>query len=209
MDCRLQSAVWTICRIAKGLLKKKVYFAFDRFVLTCAASGGSAAHEFSSDSVKHESKTQNEDFSFDLKTPRGHFFAVIDFDSHDFANLNATLKGKLETIVNSFVSLSRFSADLFLGFLAKEINNFLHNLREQAGGPQLIGNGVFCLLSGNRLELSIVRKHRNTYLEFREANHIGPSRRENGLQKLGGSFQESPLTDAVQSSTLDDEDVDW
>ena len=54
---------------------------------------------FSSDSVKHESKTQNEDFVFDLETPRGHFFAVIDFDSHDFANLNATLKGKLETIV--------------------------------------------------------------------------------------------------------------
>ena len=100
---------------------------------------------FSSDSVKHESKTQNEDFSFDLETPRGHFFAVIDFDSHDFANLNATLKGKLETIVNSFVSLSRFSADLFLGFLAKEINNFLHNLREQAGGPQLVGSAVFCL----------------------------------------------------------------
>ena len=58
---------------------------------------------FSSDSVKHESKTQNEDFSFDLETPRGHFFAVIDFDSHDFANLNATLKGKLENIVNTFV----------------------------------------------------------------------------------------------------------
>ena len=162
---------------------------------------------FSSDSLKHESKTQNEDFIFDLETPRGHFFAVIDFDSHDFANLNATLKGKLETIVNSFVSLSRFSADLFLGFLAKEINNFLHNLREQAGGPQLVGSAVFCFLSGNRLHYLLCGNIAVRTWNSGKVTTLGPAVDENVLQKLGRSFQESPLTDAVQSSTLDDTDV--
>ena len=161
---------------------------------------------FSSDSVKHESKTQNEDFSFDLETPRGHFFAVIDFDSHDFANLNATLKGKLETIVNSFVSLSRFSADLFLGFLAKEINNFLYNLREQAGGPQLVGNAVFCLLSGNRLNYLLCGNIAIRTWNSGKVTTLGPAP-EDSLQKLGRSIQESPLTDSVQSFSLDDEDV--
>ena len=162
---------------------------------------------FSSDSVKHESKTQNEDFIFDLETPRGHFFAVIDFDSHDFANLNATLKGKLETIINSFVSLSRFSADLFLGFLAKEINNFLYNLREQAGGPQLVGSAVFCLLSGNRLNYLLCGNIAIRTWNSGKVTTLGPASDESSLQKLGRSFQESPLTDAVQSSTLDDSDV--
>ncbi|HKO41887.1 MAG TPA: LysM peptidoglycan-binding domain-containing protein [Pyrinomonadaceae bacterium] len=161
---------------------------------------------FSSDSLKHESKTQNEDFSFDLETPRGHFFAVIDFDSHDFANLNATLKGKLETIVNSFVSLSRFSADLFLGFLAKEINNFLYNLREQAGGPQLVGSAVFCLVSGNRLNYLLCGNIAIRTWNSGKVTTLGPPP-ENSLQKLGRTSLESPLTESVQSFTLDDEDV--
>ncbi len=106
--------------------------------------------KFSSESVKLKSKAHNEDFCFDLETPRGHFFAVLDFGAHDYSNLNSTLKGKLETIVGSFVSLSRFSAELFLGFLAKEINNFLHNLGEQSGGPELLASGALCLVNGNR-----------------------------------------------------------
>ena len=161
---------------------------------------------FSSDSVKDESKTQNEDFIFDLETPRGHFFTVIDFDSHDFANLNATLKGKLETIVNSFVSLSRFSADLFLGFLAKEINNFLHNLREQAGGPQLVGSAVFCLLSGNRLNYLLCGNIAIRTWNSGKLTTLGPAP-ENSLQKLGRASLESPLTESAQSFTLEDEDV--
>lgn len=158
---------------------------------------------FSSDSVKHESKNQNEDFYFDLETPRGHFFAVVDFDTHDFANLNATLKGKLETIVNSFVSLTKFSADLFLSFLAKEINNFLYNLREQAGGPQLVGSAALCLLSGNRL--SYLRCG-DVAMSIYNAGKVSPLGARN-IEKLGRSFQETPLTEAVQTSTLEDNDV--
>jgi LysM repeat protein len=164
---------------------------------------------FSSDSVKHESKNQNEDFYFDLETPRGHFFAVVDFDTHDFANLNATLKGKLETIVSSFVSLSRFSADLFLGFLAKEINNFLHNLKEQAGGPQLVASAALCLLSGNRLTYFLCG---NVGISIHNAGRVlplqaGESEASKQLEKLGRCFQETPLTEAVQTFTLEDNDV--
>ena len=106
---------------------------------------------FWSDSVKLKSQTQNENFYFDIETPRGHFFAVLDFAPHDYANLDATLKRKLETIVGSFDSVPKFSADLFLGFLAREINNFLHDLGKQSDGPQLFCSGALCLVSGNRL----------------------------------------------------------
>ena len=162
---------------------------------------------FSSDSIKHESKNQNEDFYFDLETPRGHFFAVIDFDTHDFANLNATLKGKLETIVNSFVSISRFSADLFLGFLAKEINNFLHNLREQAGGPQLVASAALCLLSGNRLTYLVFGSVGITIHNSGRSTPLKAGQSAAGNQRLGRKVQEVPLTEEVQTLTLEDDDV--
>ncbi len=172
--------------------------------------------KFSSDSIKLRSKAHNEDFSFDLETPRGHFFAVLDFGSHDYANLNATLKGKLETIVGSFVSLSRFSAELFLGFLAKEINNFLHNLGEQSGGPDLLASGALCLVNGNRLtyflcgdvQLNVINNGRLLPLFGPAAGDSGATTNANaGIRQLGARNQEAPLTDVVQSFTLQDADL--
>ena len=172
--------------------------------------------KFSSDSIKLRSKAQNEDFCFDLETPRGHFFAVLDFGSHDYANLNATLKAKLETIVGSFVSLSRFSAELFLGFLAKEINNFLHNLGEQSGGPELLASGALCLVNGNRLtyflcgdvQLNVVNNGRLLPLFGTAAGDSGATTGANaGIERLGARNQEAPLTDVVQSFTLQDADL--
>ena len=165
---------------------------------------------FSFDSIKHKSKTQNEDFYFELETPRGQFFAVLDFAPHDYANLNATLKGKLETIVGSFVSLSKFSADLFLGFLAKEINNFLYNLREQAGGPELVCSAGLCLLHGNRLSyflcgdvgISIHNDGRVLPLQGAEADTP-----EKQLDRLGRQNQEAPLSERVQAFTLQERDI--
>jgi LysM repeat protein/uncharacterized protein YoxC len=172
--------------------------------------------KFSSDSAKLKSKAHNEDFSFDLETPRGHFFALLDFGHHDYANLNATLKGKLETIVGSFVTLSRFSAELFLGFLAKEINNFLHNLGEQSGGPELLASGALCLVNGNRLtyflcgdvQLNVVNNGRLLPLfgpaagETASATSTDPA-----IEQLGARNREAPLTDVVQSFTLQDADL--
>lgn len=172
--------------------------------------------KFSSDSIKLKSKAHNEDFCFNLETPRGQFFAVLDFGSHDFANLNATLKGKLETIVGSFVSLSRFSAELFLGFLAKEINNFLHNLGEQSGGPELLASGALCLVNGNRLtyflcgdvQLNVVNDGRLLPLYGTAADESAPVPGANAvLERLGAHNQEAPLTDVVQSFTLQDADL--
>src|SRR5712691_6930556 len=178
---------------------------------------------FSSDSFKLKSKAQNEDFYFDIETPRGHFFAVLDFAPHDYANLNATLKAKLETIVGSFVTLSRFSADLFLGFLAKEIGNFLNNLGEQSGGPQLLCSAALCLLSGNRLSyfvcgdvsLNILTGSRLRPLFGAESDATGAPVKKTArakqtnkqLERLGSSRQEAPFTDQVHTFTLEDGDI--
>lgn len=176
---------------------------------------------FSSESVKLKSKVQNEDFCFETETPRGHFFAVLDFAPHDYANLDATLRGKLETIVGSFVSLSQFSADLFLGFLAKEINNFLHNLGEQSGGPELLCSAAVCLVSGNRLSyylrgdigLVILSDGRLHPLSGEMADASTPKAEmpkgeiSQRFDRLGEHGIETPLTDQVQTYTLREDDV--
>ncbi len=172
--------------------------------------------KFSSDSIKLKSKPQNEDFSLDVETPRGQFFALLDFGHHDYANLNATLKGKLETIVGSFVTLSRFSAELFLGFLAKEINNFLHNLGEQSGGPELLASGALCLVNGNRLtyflcgdvQLNVVNNGRLLPLFGPAAGETATATgADPAIEQLGAGNREAPLTDVVQSFTLQDADL--
>jgi LysM repeat protein len=180
---------------------------------------------FAHDSLKLRSKVQNEDFCFDIETAQGHFFAVLDFAPHDYANLNATLAGKLETVVGSFASLSKFSADLFLGFLAKEINNFLHHLGEQSSGPEILCSAALCLVGGNRLSYLICGNVRIDITGGRllslsgdlpealggsnpEAETAADERPANTeLDQLGSSKLESPLTDRVQTFHLLNDDV--
>lgn len=191
---------------------------------------------FSFESVKLKSKPYNEDFYFDTETPRGHFFSVLDFASHDYANLNATLTGKLETIVGSFVPLSGFSAELFLGFLAKEINNFVHNLGEQSGGPELLCSAALCLVSGNKVfyflcgdaRISILSSGRLLPLHGTAGQDLSEKPGEQApenlietsdealaqagqgsqrLAQLGGRNMEAPLADQVQAFTMQDDDV--
>jgi LysM repeat protein/serine/threonine protein phosphatase PrpC len=172
--------------------------------------------KFSSDSIKLKSKVQNEDFCFDIETPRGHLFVVLDFAPHDYANLDATLKDKLKTIVGSFVSLSQFSADLFLGFLSKEINNFLHNLGKQSGGPELLCSAALCFVSGNRLSYFvcgdvglIIISHGRLHLLSgeRSAPTVEKSEPQTILDQLGTRSLETPMTELVQAFTLQEADI--
>jgi|GEM_PF-5863809 len=179
---------------------------------------------FAHNSLKLKSKVQNEDFCFDIETAQGHFFAVLDFAPHDYANLNATLQGKLETVVGSFASLSKFSADLFLGFLAKEINNFLHHLGEQSSGPEILCSAALCLVGGNRLCYLLCGDVRIDITggrllslsgdlpeEFEAAPELEApadgSSTPQALDQLGTARLEAPLTDRVQTFTLLDDDV--
>ncbi len=179
---------------------------------------------FAHNSLKLRSKAQNEDFCFDIETAQGHFFAVLDFAPHDYANLNATLQGKLETVVGSFASLSKFSADLFLGFLAKEVNNFLHHLGEQSSGPELLCSAALCLVGGNRLSYLLCGDVRIDITGGRLLSLSGESPEEfeaasepeapadggatqQALDQLGIARLETPLTDRVQAFTLLDDDV--
>ncbi|MGH9931333.1 MAG: LysM peptidoglycan-binding domain-containing protein [Pyrinomonadaceae bacterium] len=162
---------------------------------------------FAFDYVKHKSKPQNDGFYFDIETPSGHFFAVLDFTAHDYANLNPSLKGKLETIVNSFVSVSSFSADLFLGFLAKEINNFAHNLAEQSGGPELSCNAALCLVSGDRLSYFLRGDTEICILNSGRVQQLSGTTSAEAEKRLGAENTEAPMSDQVQDLTLLDDDV--
>lgn len=164
---------------------------------------------FAFDYVKHKSKPQNDGFYFDIETPRGHFFTVLDFAPHDYANLNASLQGKLETIVSSFASVSSFSPDLFLGFLAKEINNFVHNLAEQSGGPELFCSAALCLVSGNQLSYFLsgdtqINILNNCLLQPLQA---GSEPATEALAELGAQNLENPLADHIKDTTLQADDI--
>ncbi len=165
---------------------------------------------FTSQSLKPDLKPQNEDFVFERETPRGHFFAVFDFDQHDFANLNTTLEAKLETIIGSFVTLSRFSSELFLGFIAKEINSFLYTLGQHNGGQESLCSAALCLVSGDRLSyftggdvrIIIVSHGLMLRLGNLEADRSGLS-----VGQLGQPEEESPFADQVQHVTLKQDDA--
>jgi LysM repeat protein len=181
---------------------------------------------FWSDSVKLSSPSQNENFYFDIDTPRGHFFTILNFVPHDYANLDAILRRKLETIVESFDSVAKFSADLFLGFAAREINNFLHDLGKQSPGPELFSSAALCFISGDQLayflcgdaKVSILDSERLHSLPPLPATELlgpdsgidtdetQPSERIDG-DELGVRQWNAPLTNSVSEFTLDDDDV--
>jgi len=180
--------------------------------------------KFAHDSLKLRSKAQNENFCFDIETAQGHFFAVLDFAPHDYANLNATLASKLETVAGSFASLSKFSADLFLGFLAREINNFLHHLSEQSSGPEIFCSAALSLVGGSRLNYLICGDVRIDITGGRLLSLSGEAIegldsssdlkmfddatvKEERLDRLGDAKLEAPLTDQVKTFDLLDEDV--
>lgn len=164
---------------------------------------------FSSDSVKLEIRPHKEDFYHDVETPHGHFFAVLDFAPHDYVNLTPALKGRLEMIVASFASTPRFSADLFLGFLAEEINNFLNNLSKQSEGPALLCSAALCLVNGKQLSyflcgdvlLNILASGRLLPLYGAEPGS------EHYSEQLGARNLATPLTNQVKSLTLNDSDI--
>jgi LysM repeat protein len=185
---------------------------------------------FWSNSAESTSQTQNENFYFYIETPRGHLFVVLEFAAHDYANLDATLERKLETIAGSFDRVPRFSADLFLGFLAREINNFLHDLEKYSRGTELFCSGALCLVSGNRLAyvlcgstgLKILGSDHSLSLSDNgatvseleaegmggESDDITGGQRLNArLTELGVRHWDGPLTGRVPAFTLRDDDV--
>ncbi|HYJ84757.1 MAG TPA: PP2C family serine/threonine-protein phosphatase [Pyrinomonadaceae bacterium] len=166
--------------------------------------------KFTSQSLKPDLKPQNEDFFFKRETQRGHFFAVLDFDQHDFANLNTTLEAKLETIVDSFVTLSRFSADLFLGFIAKEINSFLYTLAQHDEEQESLCSAALCLVSENRLSYFTCGDVRVTLINDDQMLRLGGvkvDQSEQSIRQLGRPEDESPFTDQVKHLTLKKGDV--
>jgi LysM repeat protein len=163
---------------------------------------------FAFNSVKDKSQAQHAGFCFDINMPKGHFFALLDFAPHDYANLDASLKSKLETIANSFASLESFSADLFLGFMAKEINNFVNNLAKQSGGPELLCSSALCLVDGKTFSYLLRGDTRINLLKIDGLSPLDerPNEDQRGMQ-LGVNHLDTPLTAEVKTYSLREEDV--
>jgi len=158
---------------------------------------------FASHSVKNKATRQRASFSLDIEMPKGHFFAVLDFSTHDYANLDASLASKLQTVASSFTSVSSFSADLFLGFMAKEINNFVHSLAEQSGGPELRCSAALCWLNDNALSHLLRGDATISVRNGERASEISTMRGA----KLGSEHFEAPVSGEVEVTTLNEDDV--
>jgi LysM repeat protein len=163
---------------------------------------------FSSDSVKLEIRPHKEDFYLDVDTPHGHVFAVLDFAPHDYVNLTPALKSRLEMIINSFESTSKFSADFFLGFLALEINNYLSNLSKQSESQPILCSAALCLVHGNQLSYFHCG---DVLLNIFTGGGLVPldgagSGSEDPVQ-LGARNSQMTLTNQVKSLTLHDADT--
>lgn len=178
---------------------------------------------FSSQSVKSKANARNEDCYFELATARGHIFIVLDFSSHDYTNLNETLKRRIESIVESFASLSGLSPQLLLGCIAQEINNCVHDLGHQVGGDELLCAAALCLLSDNQLVCLTYGDARiNVFTggqllllngsRFQVSTLVSSAQGEaqaidTPSEKMGRKHLTTPLTNHVQTLALLDEDV--
>ena len=161
---------------------------------------------FASHSVKNKSARQCASFSLNIEMPRGHFFAVLDFSSHDYANLDASLSAKLQTVAASFTSVSSFSPDLFLGFMAKEINNFVHNLAEHSGDSGLRCSAALIWLDSN--ELSCLVRGDTAVTIRNEAHELRLGDRSKPREpRLGANHLETPVSGEIETATLTEADV--
>ena len=178
---------------------------------------------FSCETVKSKAHARNEDFYFEMATTNGHLFVVLDFKSHDYTNLNETLKRRLETIVESFSSIAGLSMEMFLGCIAKEINNCVHDLGHKYGGDELLCATAMCLLSNDQLiyltyghaGINVFKSGRLLLLNgssFEVPTVVNGAQAEVQLvevpsEEMGRMHLGTPLTNRVQSITLQDEDV--
>lgn len=168
---------------------------------------------FTAQSIKPDLKSRNDDFFLEIKAPRGQLFVVLDFAPHDLANLNTALEGKIETIVESFDSLSQFSAELFVGFLVKEINNFLHQLTSNPEAGDLICGGSFCLVHGTQLsyfvcgDVDLLLLNEGQIFSLRGDSEAESASLDQQITRLGEQSYDRPLTNLVTALTLKNEDV--
>jgi LysM repeat protein/serine/threonine protein phosphatase PrpC len=178
---------------------------------------------FSCESVKSEANAWNEDFYFELATTRGPLFIVLDFSSHDYTNLNETLKHRVETIVESFAPLSGLSPEMLLGCIAKEINNCVHDLGHKFGGEELLCAAAICLISHNQLvyftygdariniftggQLLLLNGSRFQVSTVVNAAQGEAPTLEAPSEQMGKTYLETPLTTHVQSVTLQEKDL--
>lgn len=198
----------------KSCRAKKVNASVGGFMVTFARQEDICPMNFTAQSVKPDLKFQNDDFFLEMKAPRGQLFVVLDFAPHDIANLNTALEGKIETIVESFASLSQFSADLFLGFLVKEINNFLHELTSNPEAGDLICSAAFCLVYGNKLSyfacgnVDVVLLNEGQMFSLAGGFvDVDSAPMDQDVIRLGERSYERPLTNLIKLFTLKDADV--
>ena len=96
-----------------------------------------------------------------------------------------------------------FSDDLFLGFLGKEINNFVTNLAQQSSDPEVPFSAALGLVTGDRFSYFRAGDTSVQILRHEQLMPLGIA----SLAELGRQNLDNPLTAQVQSLKLGNTDL--
>lgn len=179
---------------------------------------------FYPDSIKHAPKQQNEDLWLSVETKQhGHLLMVLDFASHNITNAGLKFNGDIKQLIGSLDTLSGLTDELFLGYVGKDINNYVYEQGQKLSGGHLSCVAAICLLHQNRLiYLSYGDARINIYTNSKlillnGAKYVTPTviddieanplTVDDKPESFGRKYLDSPLTERIRSTAIKDTDV--
>ncbi|MCU1266653.1 MAG: hypothetical protein JWM21_2971 [Acidobacteria bacterium] len=179
--------------------------------------------QYHGDSVKEASKSQNEDVYFSKKTKYGLLCVVLDFAGYNYENFGLKLRSDFATLIDQLDTLEGMTSELFLGYVAKELNNYVYRMGQEFCAGRLNCVAALCLLDanvltcltygdarvnifdGNNLILLNGAKYQTLTIVSEPNEHLRPI--EENPEQLGAKYFDSPLVDRTQRISLKDSDT--
>jgi len=175
------------------------------------------------DSIKESSKSESEDLYLHYPTKHGDLFVVLDFAGHNYRNFNLKLKSDFSTLIDQLSVLRGINRELFLGCLAKELNNYVLRM-----GQEFCAGRLFCVVA-----MGLLNANNFTYLTYGDARinifdgdrlillngsryqtrmivadiQERPKAIDESPEQFGRRFFDIPLVDRVHTVTLGDSDT--
>ncbi len=177
-----------------------------------------------SDSIPYSQKQQNEDLWLSVRTQQhGHLLMVLDFAAHKVTNAELKFKSEIGQLITSLDKVPGLTDELFLGYVGKDINNYVYEQGQKFSGGHLSCVAAICLLRQNRLiYLTYGDARINVYTDSKlillnGAKYLTPTVIENveenpltfndNPESFGRRYLDSPLTERIRSMTVKDSDV--
>jgi LysM repeat protein len=175
------------------------------------------------DSIKEANKDECEDIFFRQETRHGALYIVFDFSSHNFGNLTYQLRSEITKVIGSLDALAAPTPELYLGYVAKDINNYVYRMSRDVCNGKLHCVAAMCLFKGNRLtyltygdarvnifdgeNLLLLNGAKYHTLTVVSETQDSPKPIDENPEQFGRKFFELPLPERAHTLTLRDTDT--